>query len=509
MAEQDVKIVGKKEVAAVANVMNISELGDNLCAIARGAVVSYFDGQVCAATIQSEEDTVKVSTRIPISKKHRSEISEKLAAYNNSAPKAKEDFIINGSTDSEYIFDSRKQSFADSTILPLTFQGMPLGVMVIGSLDPHIHVAEADILSLFNEELSQALHKFLGLSSRHLERYERMISRVMDGVILCDPEQNILFLNSSAATILKIDASKCWIGEHLSEIGAAYLNEFLEEAITQEINEVNKVVNSSKKKGTLIGVHTELLRSRDNQEIGWMFVLRDVTMNWQNDQMRSALTIASHELKTPLNSILSAVDLMLEQDLGQLNQNQQHCLNVIKDDTRRLNRLLADMLDLSRFDEGVQFIDRRKQVSLGFLVAKVIETFRIFGKSKNIELTNSVPKSLPTFKGDRDRLQQVLSNLVENSIKYTMTGGNVDIGAELHGSILKVWVNDNGVGIPEDRYEEIFQRFKQLDNFPDQGHRGYGLGLSIARQIVENSGGQLWVESKVGIGSTFYFTITV
>jgi signal transduction histidine kinase len=200
---------------------------------------------------------------------------------------------------------------------------------------------------------------------------------------------------------------------------------------------------------------------------------------------------------------------MLEQDLGQLNQNQQHCLNVIKDDTKRLNRLLKDMLDLSRFDEGVQFIDRRKQVSLGFLVAKVIETFRIFAKSKNISLNNCVPKSLPTFKGDRDRLQQVLSNLVENSIKYTLTGGSVEIGAELHGSILKCWVRDNGVGIPEDRYDLIFQRFRQLDNFPDQGHRGYGLGLSIARQIVENNGGKLWVESKVGIGSVFYFTITV
>jgi signal transduction histidine kinase len=509
MTENEIKIVAPAETPAVANVMNFSELGDNLCAIARGAVVSYFDGRVCAATLQTNEEAIKVSTRIAISKEHQKEIVAGMAVTRDNGLKDDAACIINNCGPGEYVHDKATGSFVDQTSMPLTFQSVALGTLFIGSLDAHVRVAREEVLQLFNEELSLALEKFLRFSSRHMERYERMIARVMDGVVLCDAEQNILFINGAAAAILKVDADKCWSGEHLSELGAAYLNQFLEEAITQEIHEVNKVVNSSEKKGTLIGVHTELLKSRDNLEIGWMIVLRDVTMNWQNDQMRSALTIASHEIKTPLNSILAAVDLMLEQDLGQLNQNQQHCLNVVKDDTRRLNRLLTDMLDLSRFDEGVQFIDRRKQVSLGFLVAKVIETLRTFAKSKSIHLENLVPKSMPTFKGDRDRLQQVLSNLVENSIKYSLTGGSVAIGAELRGSILKCWVKDNGVGIPEEKYDEIFQRFQQLDNFPDQGHRGFGLGLSIARQIVEHAGGKLWVDSKVGIGSTFYFTVTV
>jgi len=115
----------------------------------------------------------------------------------------------------------------------------------------------------------------------------------------------------------------------------------------------------------------------------------------------------------------------------------------------------------------------------------------------------------PTFKGDRDRLQQVLSNLVENGIKYSMPGGLLSVHAELQDSIIKCWVNDTGVGIPASDLQIIFERFNQLDNFPDSGSRGYGLGLSIAKEIVKSNGGQIWVESKLKVGSTFFFTIPV
>jgi len=240
-----------------------------------------------------------------------------------------------------------------------------------------------------------------------------------------------------------------------------------------------------------------------------MFVLRDVTRDWQNEQMRSALTVASHEIKTPLNSMLSAVDLLLDLDLGELNSKQNQCLSVVKDDIQRLNRLLADLLDLSRFDEGIQFFERRKQTSLEFLVNKVFDSFRSFAKSKKIQLVNKIPKSIPTFKGDRDRLQQVLSNLVENGIKYSMPGGSLSADAVLEGSIIKCCVKDKGVGIPASDLQTIFERFNQLDNFPDSGSRGYGLGLSIAKEIVESNGGQIWVESKLKVGSTFFFTIPV
>ncbi|RMF67180.1 MAG: ATP-binding protein [Calditrichaeota bacterium] len=120
-----------------------------------------------------------------------------------------------------------------------------------------------------------------------------------------------------------------------------------------------------------------------------------------------------------------------------------------------------------------------------------------------------MPRKIPNFKGDRDRLQQVLANLLENAIKFSLPGGKIEVGAELKQSVLTCWVRDFGVGIPASEFETIFERFRQLENCPDATHPGYGLGLSIAKEIVEGFGGRIWLESELGVGSTFYFTIPV
>ena len=341
------------------------------------------------------------------------------------------------------------------------------------------------------------------------ERFELLASRTLDGLLLCDSEREILFINNSAKRILDLQVDKNWVGESLENLKTPCLMDSLNAALKNNIHEINKVADLSANHTKLIGIHLELARNSRNEQVGWMFVMREVTRDWQNEQMRSALTVASHEIKTPLSSMLSAVDLLLDLDLGSLNSKQNHCLTVVKDDIQRLNRLLADLLDLSRFDEGIQFLERRKQTSLEFLVNKVLDSFRAFAKSKKIQLENKIPKSIPTFKGDRDRLQQVLSNLVENGIKYSMPGGLLSVHAELQGSIIKCWVKDTGVGIPPTDLEIIFERFKQLDNFPESGSHGYGLGLNIAKKIVEANDGKIWVESKLQVGSTFFFTIPV
>lgn len=348
-----------------------------------------------------------------------------------------------------------------------------------------------------------------GQKFHEIEKFELMISRIIDGVILCDSQEKILFINSSAKRLLKIQGDQDWRGHTLDDMGVNFLADYLHQALEQNIGEINKVATLKKTHSRLIGVHLELLKDSKNSEIGWMYVLRDVTKNWQNDQMRSSLTIASHEIKTPLNSILSAVELLLAPDLGDLNQKQQQCLNVIKSDLDSLNRLLSDILDLSRSGEGVQFLERRKEVALSLLVTRVLESLRPFARSKDIGLENQVPKSIPTFRGDRDRLKQVLTNLTENAIKYSRENSKVTIGAELVESELKVWVKDLGVGIPASKHQVIFKKFKQLDNYPDKVQRGYGLGLSIAKEIVEAMDGKIWVESKVNVGSTFYFIIPV
>ncbi len=363
-----------------------------------------------------------------------------------------------------------------------------------------IEIKETILNPIVSEFTSDSLEK---------ETYELLALRTLDGLILCDSNKKILFINNSAKRLIGVEVEKNWLENSLDDLNVSFFLELLREAQENNQNEVNRVVDFFEDHTKLLGVHLELLRNARNEQVGWLFILRDVTSNWQSDQMRSALTVASHEIKTPLNSMLGTMDLLLEKDFGDLNNKQQHCLAIVKDDIQRLNRLLKDILDLSRFDAGIQFLERRKQTSLMFLVNKVFDSFQSFAKSKNIQLKNRIPKSVPTFKADRDRLQQVLSNLVENAIKYSLPGNSVWVHAKLKGSIIECSVRDRGTGIPSAESENIFERFTQLDNYQDPVHRGHGLGLSITKEIVEALGGRIWMESELDVGSTFYFTILV
>lgn len=503
----EIEIPNSKEIS-------VAKLVSEMFCVVRETLLDLSAGSLCVATLRIGSPKIHVSSRQTISSfdlqsikqqiaKHLCQIEEKVFQGSNL------DTIINGIPEKSYRVDDTKPQFSQNLIVPLTVQNNPVGILYVGSFDESIDLRQARLIKHLSNEVSRALRHLWYLSSRQKENFEILISRVVDGVILCDAGSKILFINNSAKRILGIDTKKKCVGECLKNLQMTYLAASLEDALKQGIFEINRVVSAEDQPSRFIGVHIERLKNSRNKEIGWMIELRDVTKNWLDDQMRSTLAAASHEIKTPLNSISGAIDLLLDEDIGDLNQQQEHCLNVIKDDINRLQRLLKDLLNLSRFDEGVQFLNRRKEIALGFLVNKVIESFEIFAKSKNIKLENLMPQSIPTFKGDRDKLQQVLANLVENAIKYSLPGGKVIIDAELIDNTLKVWVKDEGVGIAPSDQEKIFERFKQLDNYPEQLQRGYGLGLSIAKEIVEANGGEIGVESEEGVGSNFFFTIPV
>ncbi|MFQ5822842.1 MAG: ATP-binding protein [bacterium] len=514
MNESAVKSGYQELVESYSEDIQIPKLISEIFTILREVLLDISDGDLCVATLQADSTQIQISSRQPIASvnlqsikqqmtKHLSQIQFKLVDSSNLKT------TINGSSENSYNFDDTKSHFNQHIILPLSVHKNPVGILFVGNFDRTIDLRQARLVQRLSNEVSRALRHLWYLSSRQKDKFELLVTRIIDGVILCDWKKRILFINNAAKHILGIDTKKRCIGQSLKNFQAAYLIDYLEEALNQGIFECNRVVNAEGRRSKFIGVHIELLKNSRNKEIGWMIVLRDVTTNWQSHQMRSALAAASHEIKTPLNSMQAAISLLLDKDLGELNHKQEHCLNVIKDDINRLQRLLKDLLDLSRFDEGIQFLNRRKEITLGVLVNKVIESFEIFSKSKNIQVENNIPKTIPTFKGDRDRIQQVLANLIENSIRYSLPGGKVTIEAELIDTTLKVWIKDEGVGIPPSEHKRIFERFQQLDNYPERIQRGYGLGLSIAKEIVEACGGEIGVESEVDIGSKFFFTLPV
>jgi len=488
-------------------------IASQLLAIIREGLVQSERAALCTATAILADNKVELTTGQLLSrevvKQIKTRVHEALNKYGKKSDIADLKAEINGLTEESYQYCEPDAKQLHFLVIPLAYHAEAIGVLLVGSSDGDLGLIRETVFKDIGSDFSLLLSRIWSQTTKEHEQYKVMLSRSVDGVILCNAHEEILFINRAAKEKLELPPELNLQGKMLTDLNADYLTEFLRDALQNGMYEINKVVSKKNKQSKLLGVHTELLRNHNNKDLGWMIALRDVTLNWQNDQMRSALMIASHEIKTPLNSIKGAIDLLLDTDLGPLSEDQQRCLNVVKDDIKRLNRLLIDILDTSRFDEGVQFIDRRKEVAISMLAGRVISSFREFANSKSITLENKIPRTIPTFKGNRDRIQQVLVNLVENGIKYSWPDGHVEIDAELKDSVLKVWVKDSGVGIPESEYEHIFDKFRQLDNYIDSSTQGYGLGLSIAKDIVTSIGGQIWVESEIDKGSTFFFTIPV
>ncbi len=216
------------------------------------------------------------------------------------------------------------------------------------------------------------------------------------------------------------------------------------------------------------------------------------------------LANTSHELRTPLQGIIGLSEALLEQEE---NSGKRDNLAMIVSSGKRLNNLVNDILDISKLRNADIELDRRP-MSMHVVAEVVCKNIQPLISGKSVELINLVPEDFPLVVGDENRLQQILYNLVGNSIKFTETG-SVQIGAARDEKHLKIWVQDTGVGIPSDKLEAIFQEFVQGDATATRTFTGTGLGLTISKRLVELHEGRIWAESEVGKGSTFFFTIPI
>ena len=217
------------------------------------------------------------------------------------------------------------------------------------------------------------------------------------------------------------------------------------------------------------------------------------------------LANTSHELRTPLNGIIGMTESLIHGAGGRLPEKAMACLNLVFASSRRLAGLVNDILDFSRIKNKDLHLSKTA-VDLKPLADAVVSVIRNIYQQKPVTFHNLIPKNLPMVIGDENRLQQILFNLIGNAAKFTPKG-KVTVDARHLDNRTEVRVTDTGIGIPDDQFEIIFQAFEQVDAGPSREFEGTGLGLSITRQLVELHGGKIHVESVLGIGSTFLFTL--
>ncbi|WP_168735980.1 hybrid sensor histidine kinase/response regulator [Cohnella fermenti] len=227
----------------------------------------------------------------------------------------------------------------------------------------------------------------------------------------------------------------------------------------------------------------------------------------QNKMKDEFLTNTSHELITPLHGVMNMSQSMLEGARGHLNAEQRHDLSVIVSVSRRLTNLIHDILDFSKLKNN-EIVLHKREVSLQAMMRINLEVFQHLIGDKPLRIELRLPDELPMVYADENRLQQILYNLLGNAIKFT-EAGSIVVAAASVGNMLEVRVTDTGIGIPADKQQLIFQSFEQVGAPVSQEYGGAGLGLSIARRLVELNGGQLTVASEAGKGSTFTFTVPI
>ena len=216
----------------------------------------------------------------------------------------------------------------------------------------------------------------------------------------------------------------------------------------------------------------------------------------------------SHELRTPLNAVIGFSEVLLERMFGELNDKQEEYLTDILGSGRHLLSLINDILDLSKIEAGRMDLEVT-EFDLPAAIDNALTLVHERAARRGLVLEREVDPSLGSFRGDERKIKQVLLNLLSNAIKFTNEGGRVEVRAAGKGEVVEIAVADTGVGIAPEDQEAVFEEFRQVGNDLARKHEGTGLGLALARRFVELHGGNLWLESEVGVGSTFTFALPV
>jgi PAS domain S-box-containing protein len=251
---------------------------------------------------------------------------------------------------------------------------------------------------------------------------------------------------------------------------------------------------------------TTPMRDADNRLVGAVMLLEDITHLREIDRLKSEfIATASHELRTPLTSLEMGVHLLLEGSAGELSPKQRDLLAMCRDDTLRLDKLVKDLLELSRIESG-ETAPQLVALAPRDLVTGAVEPLRRQVDAKGLALRLTVQTALPAIAADRGQIERVIANLVTNAVRATDRGGEIEVSAARRDGFVAISVRDTGRGIPHDYLARVFEPFVQV---PNATAGGAGLGLSISRRIVQAHGGQITVRSESGQGTTFTFTLPV
>ncbi len=332
-----------------------------------------------------------------------------------------------------------------------------------------------------------------------------ILGSMVEGVAVVNSSERLLFANTGFAEILGLDVPP-QSGSALVEV--VRQTELLEavRAVVQGEPRVETEIVTGTLRQHFFAATVASVRAADT--LGAVIVLHDITELRKLERVRRDFVAnVSHEFKTPLTAIQGFAETLLGGAIDD-PQNRLRFLEIILEHSRRLARLTDDLLKLSKMDADKLELEIRR-LSVAQFVESCIETTQRTAAEKDLRVSVNLQQPLPDIAADRRRLAEVLQNLLDNAMQYTPAGGQIMVGASANGAEVTITVSDTGIGIPQADQSRIFERFYRVDVARSREVGGTGLGLSISKHLVEAHGGRIWVESEVGQGSQFHFTVPI
>ena len=362
------------------------------------------------------------------------------------------------------------------------------------------------MLNIFNPEKKLAIR-------------EAMIESVGDGLVATDRDGKILLMNSAAEKMLFQNAKEVIGKNYIETVPAADKEGRIipgeKRPLLAVLKQGKSFTNHSanyyvRKNGSKFpaAITTSPIKYQ-NSIIGAIITFRDITHEKEVDRMKTEfISLASHQLRTPLSAISWLVELLLSGDAGKLNKQQADLLNDVYQSNKRMIQLVGDLLNISRMETGRIIIDP-KPTHLGQLLQEVLKELKPKINSKRQKLAISYHPDLSAIKIDPNLIRAVYLNLLSNAIKFTPENGEITVIISKKGNNIISQISDTGWGIPKSEQRKIFQKFYRGSNVIKKVFEGTGLGLYLVKSIIDASKGKIWFKSEKDKGTTFWFSLPI
>jgi len=423
----------------------------------------------------------------------------------------------------------RQRGGQPETLLPTILDEL---VQLQGSPEQRQRVAKS-----VSEIVTQAVEEQVGTARKELdERYSRVVEEgrrsqavlqrrydttlqekkqtvavlesIAEGLVVINNKGDVIMMNPAAEKLLAVDRP--------GRLGQPLLDNLRDEQMVSLVHHPNEqdreIVLSAKQDSTkrVLRASNAVVTDEDGNTVGIVAVLSDVTKQRELDELKSEfVSRVSHELRTPMVAMQHALAILTDQVAGPMTEEQQKFSGIVQRNLERLNALISDLLDLSKLEAKKTEL-HLESVAVAALIAGICESLDPWARSKGLTITKRVAESVPGVVCDKGRITQVLTNLIGNAIKFTPHSGRITIEAKLgQDRAVEISVSDTGIGIAKEDLPKLFSKFQQVGERTASDMSGTGLGLVIAKEIVELHHGRIWADSELKRGARFAFTLPV